>query len=297
MRSRTRRCMVESSLFTADRGGGFRVRRRRDFPLESALEAVQRHREALSREDREAGARKQGRRTEVSVVPCPAVPPFGVGQPAPPERVGRGRVCVKGFRRDTWRERLKDTLRLRSRARANWMAARGLRVRGVPAAQPLALLESRPKLSGRPDYFVMEALEADGTLHEAQDTLSETERRELARAVARLLNLMAEEEVYHPDTKPTNLLVKLRDGGPKLWLVDLDRTRFDAPMTDGRWVKVLARLNAGLGTDIALLDRMRCLREISRGRWDAPKRKEMARRVYELSLARGPLWRRQRRSG
>ena len=292
MHSRTRRCLLHSTLFTLQKAGGFLVHRRRDFPLSSALDAVWCHTDAVRGSRPEARVLRKGLRTEVTVCPCDAVPPFDRSRPAPPELLSPGEVCVKSFRRDPLIERLKDLLRRRSRAKCVWVAARGMRVRGVPAARPLALLESRHKLSGTPDYVVMEALDSDGTLGElaSAGTLEPADVRRLGRAAARLLNLLADQEVYHPDTKPNNILVKRTGGEFQLWLVDLDRARFNTTVTRRRWIKCLARLNAGLPGQVGLLDRMRCLRRCSRGRWSRAERLHVARQVYALSLTRRVAW-------
>ncbi len=289
MCSRTRRCLKESSLFTIEETERFTVHRRRDFPRQAALAAVALHRKAMQGQTDGVEVFRQGRRTEVTVCPSESVPPRTLNQPAPPDRVRPGRVCVKAFRRQTLRERLKDALRPRSRARVAWVAARGLHVRGIPAAQPMALLESRHKLAGEPDYLITEAIKNEGTLVEflMNRRPTPTERRRLSRAVARLLVEMADEGVYHPDTKASNILVR-RDGSEfRLWLVDLDRARFDTRIGRRRWVKCLARINAALPPGVPVLDRMRCLRECSRGRWSAADSLEVARQVHALSLKRG----------
>ncbi|KPK64956.1 MAG: hypothetical protein AMK73_04380, partial [Planctomycetes bacterium SM23_32] len=90
-----------------------------------------------------------------------------------------------------------------------------------------------------------------------------------------------------------NVLVRRTDDGFRLYLVDLERTRFDRPLTRDRWVKCLARLNAGLPASVSLLDRMRCLRACGRGRWSARERLSVARDVYALSLTRRPAWGKQ----
>ncbi len=288
VRSRTKRCLKESSLFTRDVTEDFVVHRRRDFPVEAALEAVRCHELAREGRSEEGEFRQRSRRTEVSVCPCSIVPARTQGQPARPEELAPGRVCVKAFvRRSAW-ERVKDALRPRSRARAAWVAARGMQVRGIPAAQPIALLESRRKLSGRPDYLVTEAIEHDDTLYGVlrRGDLSPGDRRRLAEAVADLLHRMAEEGVYHPDTKPGNILVRREGGRYGLWLVDLDRAGFPRRLSRSRWVKTLARINAQVPPDVPVLERMRCLRLCGRGRWDARERLELAREVWGRSMER-----------
>ncbi len=62
VRSRTRRCLLESSLFTIGRAGGYRIHRRRDFPVEVALESVRRHRAAIDGGRAGAAARAGARK-------------------------------------------------------------------------------------------------------------------------------------------------------------------------------------------------------------------------------------------
>jgi hypothetical protein len=295
MRSRTRRCVVESTMFTSASTGEFLVHRRRDFAVEVALRVVRMHEEAMGGPVEGVTVPRQGRRTEVTVCPCPSVPPLGGNVPARKAELRPGQVCVKAFKR-AGPDRLKDVFRPRSRARAAWVAAQGFAVRGIPVARPIALLERRSRLSGGSDYLITEVLPAELTLDEfvERDAGPRAARCALGRAVAHLLRCMADEETYHPDTKPTNLLVAPGVQGPRLWLVDLDRAAFDRPWGRRQWVKSLARLNAGLPAQVTLLDRMRCLRQCGHGRWGRRERLEVARAAYDMSLTRRPAWLRQR---
>ncbi len=288
MRSRTRRCLVESSLFTSEKTDRFVIHRRRDFPRETALSMARLHRRAIDAEAGRAEVLRRAPRTEVTLAPCPSVPPRTLNQPASAEEVGPGPVCVKAYLRRSRRERLKDCLRLRSRARAAWVGARGLHVRGIPAPLPLALLESRRKLRGSPDYLITRAVPNDGTLDEyvSEHDLDRGERLGLVDALADLLITMAQEKVYHPDTKPGNILVQRNGEEFELYLVDLDRVQFEKKMSRRRWIKSLARVNSGLPEGVSGPDRMRCLRRCAEGRWDRRERLELARRVREMSIRR-----------
>jgi hypothetical protein len=297
-RSRTRRCVKRSTMFTRERCAGLVVHRRRDFPLESALVAVERHSRAVARQDGGGQILHAARRSAVSLCACPGVPPIKVDRPSAPEELQPGVVCVKSFDRPSLRDRLKDLLRPKSRARASWIASHGMRVRGLPVASPLAVLESRGKLAGHPDYLIAEALENDGTLGDlSYEPLSPAQRRGLCEATGQLLRRLADRQVYHPDTKPRNFLVKETDDGYRLWLVDPDRIRFEQAYSRVLWVKVLGRVNAGLASNVTLLDRMRCLRLCGRGRWTPEERLSIARAAYELSLTRRPAWLAQGPSG
>jgi hypothetical protein len=293
MRSRTKRCVKNSSEFTRDRIGGFRIWHRRKMPAETALKIVDWHRMAMEGRPSRCEVRKDGPRTEISY--C--------------TDTGCGPVFVKAFLRDGIIERLKDTFRLRGRARGAWVAHRGCRVRGVPAVPGLALMEASGKLSGRPDYLLTRDVEAEADLQvlaRAQDPehprhealgLSGAERRELAVAVGDLFRLLAESKVRHRDMKPANILMGREEEALRLWLVDLDRTKFQVNWGRRLWVYHLAQCNAGLAEGITPLDRMRCLRRVGRGRWSERERLAIAREVLELSLTRNPEWLRGEQEG
>ena len=52
------------------------------------------------------------------------------------------RVCLKQFRYPHLWERMKEHFR-RSKGLKSWMAANGMRARGIPSLKPLALVESK----------------------------------------------------------------------------------------------------------------------------------------------------------
>ncbi len=289
-RSRTKRCLKSSSDFTPDISKHFKVHRRRDFPLEQALKITHWHDLAMDGMRSQCSIVKDGPRTAVTC--CQ-------------DSTG-GRVFVKAFRRESIMERMKDLLRFRSRARKAWIAHRAFRVRDVPAAPGLCVLEARNKLSGRPDYLLtrdpgviadLQALAlAQSPEHprHADLHLTPEERRELGCSVARLFCTMARNQVRHRDMKPSNVLVQEdQEGRFNLWLVDLDRARVEVGWTRDLWVYHLAQCNAGVDEGISLLDRMRCLRRIGEGRWSDAERIQIAREILELSLQRDPMWLRE----
>lgn len=286
MRSRTKRCVVESTDFTYDRAGGYRMWRRREFPAKTALKVVDWHRMAVEGRPSRCELRKDGPRTQIT----------RCGE------TGAGPVFVKAFLRESLWERVKDIFRWRGRARDAWIAHRGCRVRGVPAVPGLCLMESGNTFRGEPDYLITREVDAEADMqvlaraqspdHERHQKLrlSADERRDLSDAVADLFRLLARTRTRHRDMKPSNILAGRRGDGWRLWLVDMDRTRFEVDWNRRLWVYHLAQCNAGLASGITLLDRLRCLRRIGKGRWSDTERLSIARDVLELSLTRDPEW-------
>ena len=277
MRSRTRRCVVESSTFTSERREGRRIFRRRDFPSAAVLDVIGLHAQALAGKEVDCIVCKSDGRTQVTLCPCA-------------DATSGQTVCVKAFLRASLKDRIKDRLRLRSRAKAAWIALRGFSVRRLPAPEPLAAVESSI-LAGEPDFVIMQALPGARTLDEFVAACpSAAQHRELGRKVAELLALLAASETWHPDLKPTNILVTQGTQGLKLWVIDMARVRFRRPCGRRQWVRWLVQLNAGLPAEVSSIARMRCLRECARGRWSRSERIEIARAAYEKSLERNPMW-------
>ena len=290
MRSRTKRCLKESSMFTGHSDGPYRIHRRRDLPAEFAREAAEKHLGITAGETREGTLCKNGERTAVTLCPLPGVPPGNPDRPVPEEELAAGTVCVKSFFPRSLGDRLKDVFRWRSRARAAWVALRGAAVRGIAVPRPLALLESGRFSSGR-NFLIMEAVNGGENLADTvSPPLSRGAKDRLSEALAGLLESLQKERVYHPDVKPTNVLVSRSGERFDLYLIDMCRVRFESEGGRQRWIRYLAQLNAGLPAQITLLDRMRFLRRCGRGRWNPTERRRIARAVYQRSLERNPKW-------
>jgi hypothetical protein len=274
LRQQTRLCLTECAEFARDITPDFRVWRKRSFPLADALALVRCHEETM--QGRGPGrVAKRGGRAQVTI--CPA---------------SDGRtVCVKAYGKQRKADHVRDMLGLASRARAAWTAHRGLLVRGVPTAEGLALLEST-RGGQRPDYVIVEAVQAEGRLDEVAPKLTPGGRevRALARAVAKLFRKLADMKVGHPDTKATNVLVARQGDDWRLWLVDLDGVKFGKKWTMRKWLKSLSQCNMKTPLGLGVIDRMRCLREIGRGRWTAQERLRLARRVLEVSRRGDNVW-------
>jgi len=282
----------EDSLWAQDEARGYRVHRRRDFPLDEAFSVAELHRRSLEEpSEAECEIRQRSERTVVTICPSGAVPPFEAQEPAKADAVEPGQVCVKSFWSLPWGERLKDLLRPVSRPRDAWRTLREFQRLDIPSARPLAVLERRKRLSAVPDFLIMENLENTRNLFEfVTSGVSGDMLRRVGCALARLLRLLGEKEVYHPDLKPENFLVRIDDEQVRLWIIDVARVRFNSKPDKKRWIRYLSQLNSGLPDEVSLLNRMRFLRECGRKRWSNPERIEIARAALEKSLERDIKW-------
>ena len=282
----------DEALWMRDESRDYRVHRRSDFPLDEAFAVAERHRLSLEKPSAsECEIRQRSERTVVTICPSDAVPRLGATAPTGSGQMRPGRVCVKSFWSLPWGERLKDLLRPISRPRDAWRTLREFQRLGIPSARPLAVLERRKRLAPMPDFLIMENLERTRNLFEfvtgpgSDDTIGK-----VGRALAELLRLLGEKEVYHPDLKPENFLVRIDDGEVRLWIIDVARVSFNSKPDEKRWIRYLAQLNSGLPDEVSLLDRMRFLRECGRGQWSDAERLEIARAALDKSLKRDIKW-------
>jgi len=251
IRSRSRRCVVNSSRFRIERLDGFRLFRRTEIAASFFREALGEHARCI-----EAGGDrmwKAGRTNRISRF----------------EAVLGGRrepLCVKEYRERKFLDRLKFLLG-RRRGLAAWRAAHGLDVRGFRTAEALGFLLPR---RGGSQYLVMRNMVAwerlDHHVLRRWPTVprgAELEaKRGFIRATARLFARLHGAGVYHGDTKATNVLVL--EGGELGWeflLVDTDRVVFRSRVGRRRRIKNLAQLHASVPICVTRADRLRFFRE------------------------------------
>jgi len=137
---------------------------------------------------------------------------------------------VKGL----W-HRAKRALRGTRAARA-WRNAHLMRLRGVPTAAPVALLERRRGAA----YFVSECVEGpDCRTYFASRAVSEEDRRATAGRVAALIGALRAARLSHGDLKATNIL--LSAAGPVLIDIDALRAHRSAAAFERAHAKDIAR--------------------------------------------------------
>ena len=124
-----------------------------------------------------------------------------------------------------WRRRLLQPLGMASRGRRGWIAARGLRVRKLPAPEAYALLE-RGESSLLITEFVDDAESARQLLHR-WGQLGIEPRGEFLKKLGRLIAQLHERGAYQHDLRLANVLVRDADAGqPEFVFVDLEGFRF-----------------------------------------------------------------------
>jgi len=271
-RSRTKRCLKESTEFSVVKKNDRIVYRRREFDLEEVIQGVEEHLRISSREPCELI--KKDTKSTVSYL-----------------KRGDKDIYVKQFiypyGRGRWSQYLFPSKGIRA-----WVGGNGLKVRGVSSITPLALLERRGWSGKRESFLFMEALR-DG-LEMDRYILSDLEGREKKRAFvkafAHWLSSLHQKGIYHQDMKACNVLVRENEGRWDFYLLDLEDVRLNVRVGERRLMKNLLQLNTSIPETITRTDRLRFLEEYRSLRPVVEKIKPFLRTLLNESRKRGVVY-------
>jgi tRNA A-37 threonylcarbamoyl transferase component Bud32 len=245
-RSRTKRCLKESTEFTVQREKGIRYFRRRDFS-QDRLKRVMAGHQTLVRER-----------------------PFSLIKHSPGVIVSilndeSERICVKQFCTPSFWARLKEHFR-HSKGLKSWRAANGVRARGLPSLKPLALAERRDWTGLRESYLLMEALandqEMDRYILKGFEDLSQ--KRLFVETFARWLDGLHHLRLYHKDMKTCNILVSERAETWDFHLLDFEDFLMDEDVNRKKLFRNFLQLNTSTPRVMTKVDRYRFFKEYLR---------------------------------
>ncbi len=291
LRSRSRRCVVESTRFSVERGPGERLFRRREVPREHLA------------------------------VLCTDPPPFPALKRGPGGWVGLAEIDGRGYlvkrRRSSLLASLLGVLgghRLRRAYRAGF----ALEVRGVATPRVLALREERCLGLVRGAWLITEPVPGGVTLadHLSSEYLGrppprgDAARRKflLARRVGELIRAVHDAGVSTQDLSPQNIIVsplaleadRSPEAAAAVSIADLDSVHLWKRPGRGRRLRNLVQAGNLPEGHITWTDRLRALRAYARGdRWPLSREtiamlREGLLREAERTLGR--MLRRSRRS-
>jgi hypothetical protein len=241
-RSRTKRCLKESSEFTVQKEKGLRYYHRREYLPHFLEKVVDEHLRLVKQNSSELV--KYSSKVNVSIFSD-----------------GAKKVCVKQFiNLHVW-DILKDHFR-RSRGLKSWIGGNGLRARGIPSLNPFALVERRDWVGLRESFFLMEASEMGQELDRyifggLQDF---PKRRRFIQTFAQWLSRFHQTGLYHRDMKTCNLLILENGGTWTFYLLDLEDLLLDGKVDEKELFRNLLQLNTSIPKGISRTDRLRFLK-------------------------------------
>ncbi|NIO06265.1 MAG: hypothetical protein GTN74_17165 [Proteobacteria bacterium] len=276
-KSRAKRCLKESTLFTVDRQADLRVFRRREIARDDLVAILRAHRETV-RSNREK-LLKYSRKTIVSMID--SLPANG------------RRVCIKEYRYQSILERVKNAFR-RPKGKAAWVAGNVLFRRGFCPAKPLAYVE-RCKLGfPREAFYLTEALpddlEMDRYLIQRFGERPGTDLRRFLKRFAEWMGTLHQGGIYHRDLKTCNILVSERPDGWGFSLVDLEDVVQGKKIGSKKILRNLIQINCSIPKSFSYGHRTRFLKEYLRVNPIAMEERVLIKRVLDESRRRGIVY-------
>ncbi|MFC1524901.1 lipopolysaccharide kinase InaA family protein [Planctomycetota bacterium] len=273
-RSRTKRCLINSSRFSVWQGQKARVFYKRGLIPAKMLEIINNHKR---------------------IVMCDRKSVFKYT----PHRIIsiQSGYFIKEYRYLGISSWFKNLLRCHP-AKGAWLAAHGFSVRNVTTPETLALVEERFGPIIKRSYIVFDEVKNAVPSNEyisrfglEKDT-NVSARRGFIKALAQAIIKLHQKGIYHPDLKANNILVRAQADNKqwKFYFLDLDRVSFKKKIGLKKRIKNLAQLNAAIPGIITKSDRMRFFRYYWTRGVSSQKMKQLIRLVMKLTIRRSHLW-------
>lgn len=280
-RSRVKRCLKESTLFTVDRWDGYRLYRRRDVSGKALMDMIYDHRKIV--ETFPSQLLKNSPKTVVSMVETPL-------ESAP-------RTCVKQYQCATGWTRFKNWFRY-SKGKASWIAANELLRKGLSSLKPLAYIEKRHFGVLQESYFLMESpadyLEMDRYLIRAFGNGSSEaitpKKRPFILEFARCIGRLHRADIFHSDLKTCNILTRERAGGWDFSFIDLDGVHLGTEINAKRALRNLIQINCSIPGFLGYGDRVRFLERYLEVHPIPMGKRDVINTVFEESRKRGVVY-------
>ena len=279
-RSRAKRCLMESTLFTSHRGSGYRVYRRREVSGEALMDMIKAHREIVKNSP--SSLLRNSPKTIVSMV--------GRAPESGP------RTCVKQHRYTTVWDQMKNCFRY-SKGKISWIAANELFRRGISDLKPLAYVEKARIGFLKESFFLMESpadyLEMDRYLIKSfgngqpRDLIAK--KRAFIQQFAQYIGRLHRSEIFHGDLKACYILVRERTGVWDFSFIDLDAVRLTTEVNSRKALKNLVQINCSIPGFLSYADRMRFLISYLEIHPIPMRKKDVIKAVLEESRKSGVL--------
>jgi len=271
-KSRTKRCLKESTAFSVQEEKGLTVYRRRDFPMDRLHRVIGDHLSLVK--ETPSALVKHSPEINVSLL-----------------KDGGSKICVKQFRYPRFWDRFKEGFRL-SKGLRSWIAGNGLRTRGIPALGILAFVEKRKALGVQESFLLMEALETGQELDRYLfNGLGGFKKKRLfIEAFAEWLSRFHKMGLYHQDMKACNILVSEYREGWDFYFLDLEDILLDEKVDEKKVFKNFLQLHTSIPKSITRTDRLRFFKGYIRLQQMIRNEKNFIYRLMGKSRERGIVY-------
>lgn len=272
-RSRTKRCLKASSLFSIWQNKNVRIFHGRDLTPPKILGEIAHHNKIVQCDKKALFKYTPNRLISVHTG-----------------------YFIKEYRY-AFIDRLKNLFR-RHPAKSAWVAANAFRVRDVATAEALALVEERFGAIVKRSYLVFREIKNAVPSNEyvskfeTKKCSRSSVRDDFIRNFAQAISRLHQEGIYHSDLKANNILIcdQTTYKSGKFYYLDLDRVSFKRNVSLRRRIKNLAQLNAAMPAVMTRTDRMRFFRYYCSNKISHAVRKKFIRQIMKITIKRRHFW-------
>ncbi len=237
IRSRSKRCVKNSTVFEAKKGFLEKYYGRRELGYASTADFIDLHKKAVN-----SNSGNIVKKTEKSAITV--------------HRNKNGlKVAVKANRYN-----LIKSFLIGSRSVKEWKAAQGLSVRGFNTPEALSVVEKRQGLFLFESFFLTRWVEGSMELNDyiKRTPLGYDQKRGFIISFALTLKRLHQKAIYHADLKSNNILVRVSmDRKQDFYFIDLDRVYFQKNLSEHQKINNLAQINASVSKIMTPKDRLR----------------------------------------
>jgi len=271
-KSRTKRCLKESTEFSIEKEKGVHYYHRKNLPLDQLKKVIEEHRSLVK--EKPLALAKNSQRVIVSIF-----------------NDGGDKVVVKQFRYPHFWNVFKEHFR-RSKGFKAWLAGNGLRARGIPSLLPLAFVERKNWFGLTETFLVMETHEIGRELDRyILEGLKDVRKKRLfIKTFAQWLSHFHRMNLYHQDMKTCNILISEDGETWDFYLLDLEDVRLDEKVDGKKLSKNLLQLNTSTPRNITGVDRFRFFREYLRSNPIVKDERIFLKQLVKESRRRGLVY-------
>ena len=272
IKSRSKRCLKNSTVFSYSKNFKETYHGRRDFGKKEADRVLSLH--TLNKKNNSGSVLQNSRKSIITVV----------------EREGEESLCVKENRFIGVLYFLKNLFR-KSRAMRSWIAANGMLVRKIETPLPCAVIEKKRELFVTESFiitkYITDAKETNNYINIFRNPSAKHNKASFIKACALFLRKVHDAGVYHADWKSNNLLVTNNLGNSwNFHLVDLDLVLLREKLSFYHRANNLAQLNASISSIMTVKDRLKFFHFYARGTSLYSERKKYYRKIITIGRTR-----------
>ena len=269
IKSRSKRCLKNSSVFEYKKNSRETYHGRKDFGKKQTDEVLALH--ALIKKNKMGSALKTSNKSVITLV----------------EKEGRDPLCVKENSFVSILYTLKNMFR-KSRAMRSWISANRLLVRDIATPLPFAVVEKKFGPLVFENYFISsfmkETKEINNYINAFKDPGHNICKSKFIKACAEVLKNLHSQGIYHADLKSNNILVTETEKNIwKFYFIDLDRVLFKKDISFYQSANNLAQLNASISSLITVKDRLKFFYYYAKDTPLYKNRKRYFRKIIEIS--------------